>query len=122
MALKINDDGSAVFECTEDEMRPGEFGGYVLPRDPRAKHEPTDEEKTHLVAMWEHFQALKKLGWNDTMYAPRDGSEFLSISAGSTGVHECVRHDDGHFWIYDGDLWPASPILWKKKEPTDADR
>lgn len=118
MALKIRD-GTVVFECTEEDMRPGEFGGYVLPSDPRAQHEPTKEEKHHLVQMWEHFQLLKQFGWNDAMYAPRDGRPFLSISAGSTGVHECVRHDDGHFWIYDGDLWPANPILWKPLARTE---
>jgi hypothetical protein len=118
MALKKLEDGTAVFVCTEEEMRPGEYGGYVLPRDPRATCVARDEERVHLLARFQGFDALRKLGWREARYAPQDGTPFLAIEAGSTGVHECSRNPDGHFWIYDGDMWPARPILWKPKPAT----
>lgn len=81
----------------------------------------TPEEKTALEAMWQQYDALRKLGWREAIYCPKDGSVFLAIDAGSTGVFEC--HYDGEWpkgtwWIHDGgDLWPARPILWKPIPP-----
>jgi len=77
----------------------------------------TDEERVLLGEMFTRYEALKKLGWQDIIYCPKDGSEFLSISAGSPGVHRC--HYDGEWpkgfwWISEaGDMRPAHPILWK---------
>lgn len=82
-------------------------------------------EEPILVEMFLQYRKLKDLGWNDIIYCPKDGTTFLSISAGSTGVHRC--HYDGEWprgfwWIQDaGDIWPAHPILWKampKQEDT----
>ena len=108
MSLKRTPDGAA-FVCTDEDMS---YGGGPLPRDPRANHSATDEEKEELVKLFRAYQALKKLGWNESMYAPRDGTPFLAIEPGSTGVHEAVRDEHG-FWIYDGDMWPSHPLLWR---------
>lgn len=81
----------------------------------------TAEERALLSEMFQRYEALKKLGWEDIIYCPKDGTEFLSISAGSTGVHRC--HYDGEWpmgfwWVHEaGDLWPARPILWKPMPP-----
>jgi hypothetical protein len=117
--FKLGD--ATVIACTEDDMRRPEWGG-PLPMDPKSKHAPTDAEFTLLVEMWRGFDALRQLGWREAIYAPRDYSTFLAIEPGSTGIHECTRHEDGSFWIYDGDLWPSRPILWKPmpEEPSDA--
>lgn len=39
------------------------------------------------------------LGWRQAGEAPYGGGPFLAIEAGSTGIHECTRDADGHFWI-----------------------
>lgn len=98
------------FACTDEDMA---AGGYVLLRDPRSRHKPSEAEREQLGTMFEAYTKLKALGWREAMYAPQDGTTFLCIEAGSAGIHECKRNDDGHFWIYDGDVWPASPILWR---------
>lgn len=77
----------------------------------------TKEETVILGAMFKQYQSLKALGWSEAMYCPKDGTPFLAIDAGSTGVFVC--HYDGEwpkgvYWIHDaGDLWPSNPILWK---------
>lgn len=108
------DEKVTVIACTEENMHAGGMG--PLPSDPRAKHTPTDEEKRLLVAMFQAFDALRRLGWREAIYAPRDAEVFLSIEAGSTGIHECSRDADGDFWLYDGNVWPGHPILWKPLE------
>ena len=99
-----------VFACTDADLAP-----WVLPFDPKSRHTPTAEETALLQTMHEAFRALMKLGWNAAMYAPCDGTTFLAIEAGSTGVHECTRDEQRRFWTYDGDVWPSQPILWKSK-------
>lgn len=70
-----------------------------------------------LGLMFDQYRKLKDLGWKDIIYCPKDGSTFLSISAGSTGVHPCHYSGEwpyGVWWVSDaGDMWPAHPILWK---------
>ncbi len=67
-------------------------------------------------AAWERLQAL---GWKDIIYCPKDGTVFDSISAGSTGIHDCHYQGewpDGRWWVHDGgDLWPAHPIMFRLK-------
>ncbi len=74
-------------------------------------------EEPILVEMFLQYRKLKDLGWNDIIYCPKDGTTFLSISAGSTGVHPCHYSGEwpnGAWWVSDaGDIWPAHPILWK---------
>lgn len=100
-----------VFMCTEEDMRAGGFG--PLPRDPKAVHHPTDEERVHINAIMDGVRALQRLGWRQVMYAPRNNTPFLIIEPGSTGIHECTRDKEGRFWSYDGDVWPSNPMLFK---------
>ncbi len=85
-----------------------------------AKEQPdhrADGEAEILDAMFQQYKKLKALGWQEIIYCPKDGSRFLSISAGSTGVFPCYYEGlwpKGFWWVEDaGDLWPAHPILWK---------
>lgn len=81
-------------------------------------------EQAALLKLFDAYQELKRLGWNDAIYCPKDGSMFLSIEVGSTGAHR--THYDGAWptgtwWIHEADdLWPARPVLWKPLESVDA--
>ena len=81
------------------------------------KDHRTDTEKMHLDAMFQQYDALRKLGWSEACYCPKDGSRFLVIEAGSTGVFECHYQGEwpkGTYWTHSaGDLWPSRPILFK---------
>lgn len=70
-----------------------------------------------LERMHDAWAGLKACGWREIEYCPKDGSRFLAISAGSTGVfphHYRGEWPDGHWWCEaHGDLWPSRPILWK---------
>lgn len=86
----------------------------------RAENMP--DEKAALAQMFEAWQRLKELGWNDACYCPKDGSMFSAIEPGSTGIHECNYTGDwpkGTWWIYDGDVWPSRPILWRPRKAED---
>lgn len=82
----------------------------------RAERMP--DELAALAAMFEAYQRLKELGWNDASYCPKDGSTFKVIEAGSTGIFDCHysgEWPDGHWWTHDGgDLWPSRPMLFKR--------
>ena len=83
----------------------------------------TDAEReaampTHEAALHQAHTArerLKKLGWREGIYCPKDGTSFALVEWGSTGVH-C-----GHYmgeWpegsIYCGDfLVPPHAVMWK---------
>lgn len=79
---------------------------------------PTEQDA--LNQLGECYQRLKELGWNDAQYCPKDGSMFLGIEVGSTGIHECFYSGvwpNGYWWHPShGDLWPIKPILFKLKE------
>ena len=81
------------------------------------------DEKTALVLMFESYQRLKELGWNDAVYAPSDRTPLDMIEIGSTGVHSgyCERRPPSliankWFWILDDDAWPSHPILYRAKK------
>lgn len=83
------------------------------------------DEQELLNKMFSAFNDLKKLGWNDAIYCPKDGSMCHFIEAGSTGVHLGNYQGEwpkGSFWVYDGDMWPSRPILFKKAISTKAPR
>jgi len=98
------------FVCTNEDLS---YGGYILPRDQKLHHEPTDAERQAMTNIARAIRALERLGWRAPMYAPKDQS-LLLIEARSTGLHEGYR-DEISFWICDGDTWPSEPILWKPK-------
>ena len=79
----------------------------------------TEREEKLLKDLANAYENLKKYGWQDIMYCPKDGSLFLVIEAGSTGIHECTydgKWPDGKWWIHEEfDMYPSSPVLWKPK-------
>lgn len=81
----------------------------------------TQDEKRILGEMFSRYQELVKLGWQDIVYCPKNGTTFLCIDAGSTGVHKCQYLGEwpkGAWWILEaGDMWPSRPILWKPLPP-----
>ena len=70
-----------------------------------------------LEQMNDAFNGLKACGWKEAIYCPKDGTPFLAIEAGSTGVFRCYYEGEwpsGRWWTQaHGDLWPSRPILWK---------
>ena len=105
--------------CNYLEMTPEQIFADIEARD-RARAEKMPTDKDALIVMFEAYQRLKELGWNDIMYCPKDGSMFDAISSGSTGTCQ-TKYDGekrrGRFWCYGGgDVWPSSPILFKSKE------
>jgi hypothetical protein len=78
-----------------------------------------------LYQMGDAFDRLKKLGWMEAIYCPKDGSTFDVIEAGSTGIHTAHYEGDwpkGGWWVHaDGDLWPSRPVLWRPTPKEEAD-
>jgi hypothetical protein len=71
-------------------------------------------EQSAIAALFEAQLRLKDFGWQDPIYAPKDGSPLELIELGSTGIHR--GHYDGEWptgcwYLYDGDLWPSRPAL-----------
>lgn len=85
--------------------------------DKRAQDWRDAGEVKLLDQMHDAYQGLKACGWKEAIYCPKDGSKFLAIEAGSTGVFPCFyvgTWPDGSWWAEaHGDLWGANPILWK---------
>ena len=84
--------------------------------------EVTAAERTEraLLNLFEAYQDLKRLGWNDAIYCPKDGTWFDAIEAGSTGIHNCQyqgQWPNGGWWVADGDVWPSRPILFRLRQP-----
>lgn len=74
------------------------------------------DEKSALNTMHDAYTRLKDMGWRDATYCPKDGSHFQAIEAGSTGIHDCNYQGEwpnGSWWLYDGDIWPSRPILFR---------
>lgn len=90
----------------------------------RKKNLPTEQHC--LRAMFDAYQRLKELGWNDMMYAPKDGQLVESVSFGSTGIHPASYSGDwpnGTWWVHDaGDLWPSTPVMYRITEAELAKR
>lgn len=83
----------------------------------RATRMPSETDAIKL--MWDAHRRLKELGWKEINYCPKDGTTFLAIEAGSTGIFHCHYSGEwpkGGWWVEDaGDLWPSRPILFKLK-------
>jgi hypothetical protein len=104
--------------ATEDEVREEikrALNEAAAAKIARLKHMPTEADA--LWVLFEAYQRLKELGWNDAVYCPKDGSSFDAIEAGSTGVFRCHyegKWPTGSWWAEDGgDFWPSRPILYR---------
>lgn len=99
------------------------WNGAMEAKAKRAADMPT--ERDALEAMHAAFTRLQELGWRDAVYCPKDGTLFLSIEAGSTGIHDTHYEGTwpkGSWWVHDaGDLWPSRPCLFKLKAAQPAD-
>lgn len=85
-------------------------------RAQKERAERMPDEQSAIRAMWDAYQRLRELGWNDPSYCPKDGTHFKVIEPGSTGIHDANYHGDwpkGSWWVYDGDIWPSRPVLFK---------
>ena len=113
-----NVDGSYRHEPLRKNEANTIFKAAEKSRRRRAKMMP--DEKTALKAMFEAWYRLKELGWKEAMYCPKDGTMFLAIEPGSTGIFECWYQGewpDGSWWINDGtDTYPSRPILFKRND------
>lgn len=80
----------------------------------RAERMP--DEQSAINAMFDAYQRLRELGWNDPSYCPKDGRHFKVIEPGSTGIHDANymgEWPNGSWWLYDGDIWPSRPVMFK---------
>lgn len=86
----------------------------------KARAELLPREEGALAVMKLAMERLADLGWRDALYAPKDGTPFDAIEAGSIGIHTCVylgKWPDGAFFYEEaGDLWPARPAMFRLKE------
>lgn len=97
-------------------MAHSELFVHMMPKQSRQARVPSDAEQAAIQRLFEAYQELKRLGWNDAIYCPKDGTHFESIEVGSTGIHDTNyqgKWPDGSWWIFDGDVWPAHPCLFK---------
>lgn len=82
------------------------------------------DERAAIDAIFDAYQRLKELGWSDSVYCPKDGSLFDTISMGSTGIHACTYRGewpDGYFMVQDGgDIYPTgltgAPTMFRARK------
>lgn len=82
----------------------------------RRRREQMSDEQSAIRHMWDGWYRLRDFGWREAIYCPKDGTHFQAIEAGSTGIHDCNyqgKWPHGSWWLFDGDIWPAQPILFK---------
>jgi hypothetical protein len=81
------------------------------------RRELMPDEAAAIKLFFDAWVRLKEFGWNDAIYCPKNGTQFLVIEAGSTGQHRCIYEGDwpnGHWWILeDGDMSPSRPTLFR---------
>ena len=90
----------------------------------RAERYPTEEVAVH--GLWEAWYRLIELGWKEAYYAPADRKVRLTVSLGSTGIHDAYCEPRQQppinalkWWWHpsdDGDLYPHDPILYRDKD------
>ena len=89
----------------------------------REKLMPTTEEA--LDVLHSAKERLRKLGWSDGIYCPKDGSDFAVIEYGSTGIFYGNYHGEwpeGSIYYCDSFTHPKG-ILWKAlADLTDAEK
>lgn len=78
----------------------------------RERAERMPDEKAAISALFDAWQRLKELGWDDPRYCPKDGSSFKVIELGSTGIFDCYYQGewpDGLYMVSDDrDVYPTS--------------
>lgn len=80
------------------------------------KYSPSESELHDTMTMFSSYDALRRAGWKEIIYAPKD-IELWLIEAGSSGFHARYRDDEGSFWIVDDrDTWPSYPVLFRLQD------
>ena len=103
----MSDEQTAAYDALEEALN--------LERTSRADDMPTEQDAIN--AMFRAYLRLKELGWKEAIYCPKDGTPFLSIEPGSTGIGRTYYHGKwptGSWFVAEaGDLWPSRPCLYK---------
>lgn len=108
---------------------PDDYGGNLMAFwAANARHEPKytrPEEVEALRQIADAVDTLKRLGWRDAVYCPKDGSTFLVVEAGCTTVFPCRYRGEwpkGSWWVqHAGDEWPSRPILFRPMRKARSD-
>ena len=83
--------------------------------DSTARSQPkvSASEFRELIRLFEAWQALKLLGWQEPRYFkwPPDGTEFELIELGSTGIHRAVTWSGKRDCVWVDRDWPSHPFL-----------
>lgn len=82
------------------------------------RRQPNPAEATALEMLFKAVEMLRKEGWQDVMYAPKEGL-FEVVELGSTGVHIGTHFENDHTcqaWILDGDAWPTRPLMIRRAD------
>lgn len=91
-------EGDALWACAE--------------RNRKGREERMPDDKAAISALFDAWQRLKELGWNDPSYCPKDGTRFKVIELGSTGIFDCSYSGEwpkGHYMVEDEhDVYPTS--------------
>mgnify|MGYP001827385247 CR=1 FL=1 len=87
-----------------------------------AKERPELERLSHpsMPTIYELVQDMKRSGWSDAAYCPKDGSMFLAWDPLNLLPYHCTYRGewpDGNWDAHScGDIWPARPVLWTALE------
>lgn len=88
-----------------------------------ARRAAMPDEQSAIRQLVEAGHRLKELGWQDPVYAPKDGSPLDIIELGSTGIHRGHyegKWPTGSWWILDGDVWPSRPALARASQTPES--
>lgn len=83
----------------------------------RARRIP--DEQSAIRTLFDGWLRLKELGWEDGIYAPKDGRHFRTIQLGSTGIFDCVCEGEWPHCTWtsfdERDAYPSSqaPAMFK---------
>jgi hypothetical protein len=118
---------------TIDTGERGEFGMPIFRHEPltraeaetllaqfeaedKRRRELMPDEQAAIRMMCDTHIRLRELGWREAIYCPKDGSSFLVIEPGSTGIFPCHYHGTwptGLWWIEKDGGYPSHPVLFK---------
>lgn len=114
---KMHIDASGDFMCAPMDKEDADKILARIEANKNARLELMPDEQSAINMMWNARERLTELGWRDPIYCPKDGSTFLVIEPGSTGVHKCHYSGEwpnGTWWITDErDMYPSRPVLFK---------
>lgn len=87
----------------------------------QAERMPTSADALRLLC--DARERLRRLGWRDGMYCPKDGTEFAAVEYGSTGIFTATMTENwpnGFAYVEDNHVH-LSGIMWKPLNQLTAD-